>query len=433
MRKFILKGCLALFVSVMAIACETEDDKVATGSIYGNVTDADNGEPIRSATVSLNPGGLSASTGSDGRYEFLDLLPNQYTVQIVKSDYQSNTKRVTVVSGQTASGDLVLTKGSSKIKASTNLLDFGTKSSSLSFSVMNVGTLGNVSWSLSKEGLAWLSVSPTSGTIEAGKSQDVIVTIARSNIKENVEGILLLNGNGESYSITVKAQAGTGGTGGTGGNANLAASLVAYYTFDGSDAKDATDNGLNGSLINSPDFVDGVSGKALFLNGMKEQYMNIPYNPFKGYVNYSVSMWVKDFGQGVLFSALGSDTKNYDYPRLLAESTGKFVFYTQISYGEDPFTYLYKSIQDGGWHMVTVVCRKTTGSSACIKDLYIDGVLVDSSSGEVNSATFSTKVHIGGNGDGKYNVFQSMKVDNVRIYTRKLEADEVAAIYELER
>lgn len=60
----------------LVVAC-AKDEVETTGSIYGIVNDADNGEPISGAHVTLNPGGKATNTGSDGRYEFLSMDPGQ--------------------------------------------------------------------------------------------------------------------------------------------------------------------------------------------------------------------------------------------------------------------------------------------------------------------------------------------------------------------
>ena len=41
------------------------------------MNDADNGEPVSGVYIVLNPGGKTANTGSDGRFEFLDMEPGQ--------------------------------------------------------------------------------------------------------------------------------------------------------------------------------------------------------------------------------------------------------------------------------------------------------------------------------------------------------------------
>lgn len=426
-----------LLAAFLLYSCE-KDDKETTGAVYGIITDADNGEPIRGATVTLSPGGHSASTGSDGRFEFTELLPKQYNIQAAKSEYQTNIKTITIFAGKVASGDMRLSKGVSKIKLSTNSLNFGATSNTLTFSIMNVSTSGSVSWDISNTN-NWIEVTPNNGTINADKSSDVIVSVLRDKITEDKDGSIIVSSGGESLSVSITVKYTDNGSENPGG-ANLKAGLVAYYTFDSEDAKDATDNELHANLIQSPSFTPETSsgkGKALILNSVKEQYMNIPYNPFKGQTNYSISMWVKDFGQGILFSGISRDHTRSDIPRLIAKTDGRFTFYTCYDNYDStlPFVYIYTPLQDGNWHMITVVC-KSKSSSKCTKYLYVDGVLVDSNedyTGE-SSQGECTKIHIGGNGEGKYTSFTSnMVVDNIRIYTKSLDAETIKAIYDFEK
>ena len=80
-----LKDLLSLLVLIIALCGCAKDEVETRGTIYGIVNDADNGEPVQDGHIALNPGGKTANTGSDGRYEFLDLDPGQYTIQISKS------------------------------------------------------------------------------------------------------------------------------------------------------------------------------------------------------------------------------------------------------------------------------------------------------------------------------------------------------------
>ena len=204
MKRFLTPFCLCLAIAACFASC-TKDEEEVTGSIYGIVTDADNGEPIKSANVSLNPGGKSTVTGTDGRYEFPDMQPGQYTVQIVKSGYETNTKGITVEAGITASGDMVLTKASSKLKLNTNAINFGSNQNTLSFNVSNIGTTGSISWSVSTQGVEWIQVSPASGTTATGKTSEVIVTLLRDKINGPTSGIITVVADGESLPITVSA------------------------------------------------------------------------------------------------------------------------------------------------------------------------------------------------------------------------------------
>lgn len=107
MNKLITKaGMVFLFLSV-CWSC-TEDAEETTGSIYGKVTDSQSGEVLQRVTITLTPGGVARTTGSDGTYEFLALEAQQYQVQAQKAGYTTNTKSVNVVVGQAASYDMRL-------------------------------------------------------------------------------------------------------------------------------------------------------------------------------------------------------------------------------------------------------------------------------------------------------------------------------------
>lgn len=114
----LLLVCCAWAVFIVTGCAKDEVD--TTGTIYGIVNDADNGEPVSGVYVVLNPGGKTTNTGSDGRFEFLDMEPGQYTIQISKNGYKTNTKRISVVAGEQASGDMVLERGEARIKLSSN-------------------------------------------------------------------------------------------------------------------------------------------------------------------------------------------------------------------------------------------------------------------------------------------------------------------------
>ena len=203
---------LCCMVVTLLVAC-AKDVVDTTGSIYGIVNDMDNGEPLSGAHVVLNPGGKTTNTGSDGRYEFLDMEPGQYTIQISKSGYKTNTKRISVVAGEEASGDMQLERGEASIRLNTNVLVFDKGESSKTFEVMNVGTSGSVSWTLTCQA-DWLNVTPQSGTTAQGKNSAVIVSVDRSKITEDVTTNLLVEAEGESLPLEVQVVYGEESQGG---------------------------------------------------------------------------------------------------------------------------------------------------------------------------------------------------------------------------
>ena len=81
--------------------------------------------------------------------------------------------------------------------------------------------------------------------------------------------------------------------------------LVAYYPFDGN-ANDASGNGYNATLMNSPSFVKGVAGSAIYLTGGSGyfgsggQYVLLPYIPLTDYPAFTIALWAKIDGSTTL-------------------------------------------------------------------------------------------------------------------------------------
>ena len=103
MKKVFLLALLAL----MFAGC-TEDEYTLFGKVIGTVTDATTGEPISNVTLTLSPSGKSATTGSDGMFEFNDLEAVQYKMQARHANYKTDTKTVNVLAGEIARGDMQL-------------------------------------------------------------------------------------------------------------------------------------------------------------------------------------------------------------------------------------------------------------------------------------------------------------------------------------
>ena len=82
-----------------------------TVTIYGTVTDADTGEPLSIAHVSISPGNAgSRDTGSDGYFEFADMQEGFYTITATKVGYKPNLKHVNAAAGSSVQVTLPLQK-----------------------------------------------------------------------------------------------------------------------------------------------------------------------------------------------------------------------------------------------------------------------------------------------------------------------------------
>ena len=203
-----IKYILISLALVLFCTC-AEDIEVFTGNIIGKVTDAKTGEALQGVSVTITPSGNTRTTGSDGIFEFLDLEPKQYEIQAKKDGYISNSKSVTVVTGSDVSGDIQLTPVVKEgvLALSTSSLNFGSQSTSLSFNIQNNGNK-KINWNISElENTDWLSISPTSGSIEAGKSNAVVVKLNRNHIEGYKETTVIINADNESLPLKITAEA----------------------------------------------------------------------------------------------------------------------------------------------------------------------------------------------------------------------------------
>ena len=183
----------------------TKDEVETMGTIYGIVNDADTGEPIVDAHVSLTPYGKTINTGGDGGYEFQELEPGQYTIQISKSGYKTNTKRISVVPGEKASGDMMLKRGVPSISLSVSSLNFGGRATNKTFSIRNISTSGtSVSWQVSQAfPVSWLSVTPSNGSTAASKESVVSVNVNRDRVTKDETATLIVEADGESFPVEI--------------------------------------------------------------------------------------------------------------------------------------------------------------------------------------------------------------------------------------
>lgn len=167
---------------LLLTTCEEELPNTM-GNIYGIVGDMETGDPIRGASVILSPGNRSTVTGSDGHFEFLNLEATQYKIQVAANGYVTNSRQITVLSGTSTSGDIMLRQTTAQMFVSADKLDFGSNEKSLSFDVVTKGDR-QVEWTI-KENIDWLSCSPEKGKI-TNSSSSVVVTIDRTGLPDGI-------------------------------------------------------------------------------------------------------------------------------------------------------------------------------------------------------------------------------------------------------
>ena len=189
--------CLCLFF----LACSS-DSTTTDGNIVGTVISSRTNEPLQGVLVTLMNTGKSMTTGTDGHYQFTNLTSQDYTVQVSKENYTTDSKQVFVRAGEDNKLDFSMQPSTGALEVSRNQLDFGTESTNLSFTIKNTGS-AVINWQ-SREDADWLSCSPASGSIHAGESQSVTVNVTRSGkAKGTYSQTIAVTSNGGSADIVV--------------------------------------------------------------------------------------------------------------------------------------------------------------------------------------------------------------------------------------
>ena len=88
------------------------DESSTKGTITGTVCDYETNDVLEGCLVTLQPGGASQLTDSDGRFLFEELIPAEYEITVSKKNYSPSTKNVTVDSGQNLFVKILLPKES---------------------------------------------------------------------------------------------------------------------------------------------------------------------------------------------------------------------------------------------------------------------------------------------------------------------------------
>ena len=192
--------------------------------------------------------------------------------------------------------------------------------------------------------------------------------------------------------------------------------LVGYWYFNegkGDIAYDRSGYGNDGTLVNSPTWVDGVVGKCLDFDGSNES-VTIPYgnglNPFT--TPMSVSMWVK----------AGAPTESS-------------IFFSSVS-GTNQRLYIGHNattwkigIQAAGWGLNSGVAATTDWTFITLvmdgsyANVYIDGVY----KAQMAYTSYELASNFGINTYAAY--LLDGKLDEVRIYSTALTASEIKALY----
>jgi hypothetical protein len=198
---------------IISAGCK-RDAAEKTGSIYGVITDKATGEPIKSASVQLNPLGTKYITGSDGQYEFADLKVSNYTIDVTKTGYADLKEHaIKVEAGKSNKGDAQLEKLPPALRVTNSTgqditeLNLGESAgvTTANFNIFNDGE-AKLEWDIVENSEWIIGVSRMNGTLDPTKSQGIIVTIDRDKLDGGSNTTkLYINSNDGNKEITVSA------------------------------------------------------------------------------------------------------------------------------------------------------------------------------------------------------------------------------------
>lgn len=220
--------------------------------------------------------------------------------------------------------------------------------------------------------------------------------------------------------------------------------LVFYSNFDDGAVTDLSGKGNNGTIQGGITFVDGIKGKAMYVNNTgshagsdgneAEQYVDLGKNITFGKEDFTLSFWMKTDNHGSSNSAIMGN-KNYSNGSNVGFAIGNF---TGAASGPDVRANFsgtgssrieVKEIKanDDEWHHLAVVFDRDGDMT-----VYMDGARTTSASmtshaGKTVDTGFPVILGASGN---KKNGMARCALDEVRMYTRALSTTEIEGLYQ---
>jgi hypothetical protein len=189
---------LALTLLFGACAKDIEDVDVF-GSISGIVRDAQH-QPIAGVSVSLQPGGATKTTGTDGAYEFSKLDQKVYTLTFTKSEYISVSKEITTQAGMNTPLDITLDR-EQLLSVTPASLDFGAITIELQLTLEKKGTSA-IDYTVEKSN-DWIIPEKLSGKLTATDYLKIMVN-RESLSPRDYSGSVTIRAGAEVFTIPVR-------------------------------------------------------------------------------------------------------------------------------------------------------------------------------------------------------------------------------------
>lgn len=207
--------------------------------------------------------------------------------------------------------------------------------------------------------------------------------------------------------------------------------LVLYAPLDDLTGKDDSGLNNNGTVVGSPDLVDGVMGKALRLRNsgnQAKQYVDYGLSgdfAFKG-DGFGASFWYRSPQKAGDDVVLGNkDWSNGANPGWVIARNDKGL---KMNYASSTarFDTAAVNLDDGQWHFVVANFDRAAGSMS----LYADGKATPLASARIDESIdeSSNRVRLGADANLRYPV-TDMAIDELRLYNRVITDKEMNAQY----
>ncbi len=208
-------------------------------------------------------------------------------------------------------------------------------------------------------------------------------------------------------------------------SADVEHGLVAHWTLNegsGDTAKDVTGNGHDGTLIGDPQWTDGKFGGAIDFDQAGDE-VNVPFNADLNSDTFTVSAWanVAD-GSGGHRSVVSCRD---DFPQrgyiFYALPDNKWAYIIGKGAGWDHI--IGPDVNLGEWDHIAGVYAD--GKMA----FYVNGELAGEKDAEISLNTAQELlIGAGANERNTHDYLYKGKIDDVRVYNRALNADDIAAV-----